>query len=43
MADGTVVDRELVVQIRDLFGLEYESLQNTADAYNIPMPHKGVL
>ena len=43
MPDGSVIDRQVVVQIRDLFGLEYESLQKTAYAYNIPMPHKGVM
>lgn len=43
MPDGTVVDRQLVVKIHDLFGLEYESLKSTADAYNIPMPYKGLI
>ena len=41
--DGTVVDRQLVVKINDLFGIENESLKATAYAYNIPMPYKGLL
>ena len=41
--DGYVIRRQLVVRIRDLFGLEYDSLLSTADAYNIPMPHKGLM
>ena len=41
--DGNVIRRQLVVRIRDMFGLEYESLQSTADAYDIPMPHKGLM
>ena len=41
--EGHVIRRQLVVRIRDLFGLEYDSLLSTADAYNIPMPHKGLM
>jgi len=42
-SDGSVVDRQLVIEIRDLFGIEYESLQSTAAAYNVPMPHKDLM
>lgn len=38
-----VIERQLMVSIRDLFGLDYESLQNTAAAYNVPMPAKGLM
>lgn len=38
--DGDTIERQLVVNIRDLFPLEYESLKSTADAYNVPMPDK---
>ena len=37
------VDRKLMVSIRDLFGLDYESLQNTAAAYNVHMPAKDLM
>lgn len=37
---GEKIERQLVVNIRDMFPLEYESLQSTADAYNVPMPDK---
>ena len=43
LPNGTTLDRQLVVSLRDLFGLEYESLQSTADTYNIPMPSKGLM
>ncbi len=42
--DSTVERQlQLMVSIRDLFGLDYESLQSTAAAYNVPMPHKGLM
>lgn len=41
--DGGTVDRLLMVSIRDLFGLDYESLRNTAAAYNVPMPAKDLM
>lgn len=37
---GEKIERQLVVNIRDMFPLEYESLKSTADAYNVPMPDK---
>ena len=37
---GENIERQLVVNIRDMFPLEYESLKSTADAYNVPMPDK---
>ena len=36
----TFIERQLVVNLRDLYSLEYESLQSTATAYNVPMPAK---
>ena len=38
--NGATIERQLLVNIRDLYSLEYESLQTTADAYNVPMPAK---
>ena len=35
-----IVERQLAINIRDLYSLEYESLQSTSDAYNVPMPSK---
>jgi hypothetical protein len=35
-----IVERQLVINIRDLYSLEYESLKSTSAAYNVPMPSK---
>ena len=40
---GKIIERQLSVTIKDLFGLEYESLISTANAYNIPMLVKHLM
>ena len=42
-ASGQVIERQLDLRIRDLYSLEYESLQSTAAAYNVPMPNKDLM
>lgn len=41
--DGTIQERQLVVSIKDLFGIDYESLRSTAAAYNVHMPDKDIM
>lgn len=42
-SDGTILERQLMVSIKDLFGLDYESLRSTAAAYNVPIPSKHIM
>lgn len=41
--DDTIQERQLVVSIKDLFGIDYESLRSTAAAYNVPLPSKDTM